>query len=67
MDIPKRTGSYAHFAANAGGFVHYDGVGGRVTDKPFGWTDFQAECCFTLQARHGKNGAFFKVNLHPDV
>ena len=30
MNIPKRTGSDAHFAANAGGFIHHDGVGDRI-------------------------------------
>jgi hypothetical protein len=67
MNIPKRTGSYAHFAANAGGFIHHDGVGDRVTDKPFGWTDLQAKGCFTLQARYRKDGTFLQVNLYPNI
>jgi hypothetical protein len=67
MNISKRAGGHTHFAANAGGFVNHYGIGFRVSNKPFGRTDFQTECRLTLQARHGKNGTFFKVDLHPDV
>jgi hypothetical protein len=67
MNISKWAGSHTHFAADAGGFVHPDGMGFRVANKSLGGTDFQAEGCFTLQARHGKNGTFFKIDLDPDV
>jgi hypothetical protein len=67
VNTAKRTCGHTHFAAHTGSFIHYNGVGVRVADKPFGWADFQAKRRFTLKARHGKNGAFLQINLNPNI
>ena len=53
MDAPERTGMDAHFASQAGGFIHNYSACFRIPAQGRRGTDLQAEGSFALLTGHG--------------
>jgi hypothetical protein len=67
MDAPERTGMNAHFASDAGGFIHNDRSCFRIPAQGRRRADFQTEGGFALLAGHGRDGSLIQVDMHPDI
>jgi len=67
MDAPERTGMNAHFASDAGGFIHNDRSCFRIPSQGRRRADLQAKGGFALLTGHGSDGSLIQVDMYPDL